>query len=107
MFYIKCFDDTRHLLSFPTRRSSDLSTHTLEVAETMCDRIAIIHGGKIVAHGSMAEVQEQTSAIDPWATILRSEEHTSELQSHSELVCRLLPEKQKPTLSCRTSASKP
>src|SRR5438132_9800505 len=24
---------------------------------------------------------------------LRSEEHTSELQSHSELVCRLLPEK--------------
>src|SRR5438034_5722891 len=26
---------------------------------------------------------------------LRSEEHTSELQSHSELVCRLLPEKKK------------
>src|SRR5436190_12741781 len=25
----------------------------------------------------------------------RSEEHTSELQSHSELVCRLLPEKKK------------
>jgi ABC-2 type transport system ATP-binding protein len=39
-----------------------MSTHTLEVAETMCDRIAIIHGGKIVAHGTMAEVQEQTSS---------------------------------------------
>ena len=26
-----------------------MSTHTLEVAETMCDRIAIIQGGKIVA----------------------------------------------------------
>ena len=41
-----------------------MSTHTLEVAEAMCDRIAIIHGGKIVAHGTMAEVQEQTSSED-------------------------------------------
>src|SRR5438034_272388 len=29
---------------------------------------------------------------------MRSEEHTSELQSHSDLVCRLLLEKKKPTL---------
>jgi ABC-2 type transport system ATP-binding protein len=41
-----------------------MSTHTLEVAESMCDRIAIIHGGKIVANGTMAEVQEQTSSED-------------------------------------------
>jgi ABC-2 type transport system ATP-binding protein len=41
-----------------------MSTHTLEVAETMCDRIAILHGGKIVAHGTMAEVQEQTASED-------------------------------------------
>jgi ABC-2 type transport system ATP-binding protein len=41
-----------------------MSTHTLEVAETMCDRFAIIHGGKIVTHGTMAEVQEQTSSAD-------------------------------------------
>jgi ABC-2 type transport system ATP-binding protein len=41
-----------------------MSTHTLEVAETMCDRIAIIHGGRIVAHGTMAEVQEQTASED-------------------------------------------
>jgi ABC-2 type transport system ATP-binding protein len=41
-----------------------MSTHTLEVAETMCDRIAIVHGGKIVAQGTMAEVQEQTSSED-------------------------------------------
>jgi ABC-2 type transport system ATP-binding protein len=39
-----------------------MSTHTLEVAETMCDRIAIVHGGKIAAHGTMAEVREQTSS---------------------------------------------
>jgi ABC-2 type transport system ATP-binding protein len=41
-----------------------MSTHTLEVAETMCDQIAIVHGGKIIAHGTMAEVQEQTSSED-------------------------------------------
>ncbi|MEP7227449.1 MAG: ABC transporter ATP-binding protein [Gemmatimonadales bacterium] len=41
-----------------------MSTHTLEVAETMCDRIAILHGGTIVASGNMAELQEQTSSED-------------------------------------------
>jgi ABC-2 type transport system ATP-binding protein len=41
-----------------------MSTHTLEVAETMCDRIAIVHGGKVAVHGTMAEVQEQTSSED-------------------------------------------
>ena len=41
-----------------------MSTHTLEVAETMCDRIAIVHGGKIIASGNMAELQEQTSSED-------------------------------------------
>ena len=41
-----------------------MSTHTLEVAESMCDRIAIVHGGKIVANGTMEEVQEQTSSED-------------------------------------------
>jgi ABC-2 type transport system ATP-binding protein len=41
-----------------------MSTHTLEVAETMCDRIAILHGGRIVASGNMSELQEQTSSED-------------------------------------------
>src|SRR5438034_7150056 len=37
----------------------------------------------------------------PWnvAAIVRSEEHTSELQSHSELVCRLLLEKKKQSVA--------
>ena len=39
-----------------------MSTHTLEVAETMCDRIAIMHGGKIIASGTMSELQTQTSS---------------------------------------------
>ena len=41
-----------------------MSTHTLDVAETMCDRIAIIQTGKIVAEGTMAELREQTAAGD-------------------------------------------
>lgn len=34
-----------------------MSTHTLEVAETMCDRIAIIAGGTIRAMGTMDELR--------------------------------------------------
>ncbi|MEX1185763.1 MAG: ABC transporter ATP-binding protein [Gemmatimonadaceae bacterium] len=37
-----------------------MSTHTLEVAETLCDRIAIIQGGKIRAEGTMAELRTQS-----------------------------------------------
>src|SRR5215211_7421592 len=53
---------------------------------------------------------DQTLQVDP----PRSEEHTSELQSHSDLVCRLLLEKKKPSAgatrvstssSCRRGAS--
>jgi len=33
-----------------------MSTHTLEVAESVCDRIAIIHGGRIRACGTMDEL---------------------------------------------------
>lgn len=41
-----------------------MSTHTLEVAEAMCDRIAIIQKGKVIARGTMAELREQTAAGD-------------------------------------------
>src|SRR3712207_7221552 len=37
------------------------------------------------------------------STLLRSEEHTSELQSHSDLVCRLLLEKKKPRTTLKTT----
>src|SRR5688500_6836552 len=36
--------------------------------------------------------------VEPWDTTFRSEEHTSELQSPCNLVCRLLLEKKKQTL---------
>jgi ABC-2 type transport system ATP-binding protein len=41
-----------------------MSTHTLEVAEGMCDRIAIMQGGRILAHGTMADLREQTESGD-------------------------------------------
>jgi ABC-2 type transport system ATP-binding protein len=39
-----------------------LSTHTLEVAEAVCDRIAILHQGRIRAIGTMAELRAQAAA---------------------------------------------
>src|SRR5260370_3887684 len=44
-----------------------------------------------------ASVSAGTGAVAPWAAG-RSEEHTSELQSHLNLVCRLLLEKKKKTI---------
>ncbi len=41
-----------------------MSTHTLEIAEAMCDRIAIVQDGKIVAAGTMDELRIQTSTGD-------------------------------------------
>jgi ABC-2 type transport system ATP-binding protein len=42
-----------------TRRGHTImmSTHTLEVAETLCDRIAIIQAGTIRACGTMADLR--------------------------------------------------
>src|SRR5438132_3280711 len=39
---------------------------------------------------------EAEGHVQPPSCAVRSEEHTSELQSHSDLVCRLLLEKKKP-----------
>jgi ABC-2 type transport system ATP-binding protein len=41
-----------------------MSTHTLETAEAMCDRIGIIQQGRIVACGTMAELRQQTESGD-------------------------------------------
>jgi sodium transport system ATP-binding protein len=37
-----------------------LSTHIMEEAEYLCDRIAVVHGGKIQAIGTMDELREHT-----------------------------------------------
>ncbi|HET9439007.1 MAG TPA: ABC transporter ATP-binding protein [Longimicrobiales bacterium] len=41
-----------------------LSTHTLEVAEVLCDRIAILHGGRIRAMGTMTDLRREAAAGD-------------------------------------------
>jgi ABC-2 type transport system ATP-binding protein len=41
-----------------------MSTHTLEVAEAMCDRVAIIKHGRIVASGTVEELRHQQQAGD-------------------------------------------
>src|SRR5438034_1714344 len=46
--------------------------------------------------GSTTDVPDSDHGDHPQ----RSEEHTSELQSHSDLVCRLLLEKKKASVSC-------
>src|SRR5207249_11575768 len=76
----------RNLHSFPTRRSSDLSYPC--VCATVPDR----------SRGWETQSDPATSA-KPWSNFRcrprRSEEHTSELQSRFDLVCRLLLEKKK------------
>lgn len=39
-----------------------LSTHTLEVAEVLCDEIAIISSGQIIAQGTMDELRSHAAA---------------------------------------------
>jgi ABC-2 type transport system ATP-binding protein len=54
-----------HLLKEAMREHCDsggtlfFSTHIMEVAERLCDRIAIIHKGRLAACGTMAELRDQ------------------------------------------------
>src|SRR3989442_14632049 len=52
-----------------------------------------VHGGNVVVQGRLADLL--ACKASPTGQFLRSEEHTSELQSRPHLVCRLLLEKKK------------
>src|SRR5205085_11476443 len=100
-FYLRRYAHLSHLHSFPTRRSSDLGERAVYGA-----RDVLPHD-----HRKLDFVRDEI--VDPLADEkersdeafarherqcgegLRSEEHTSELQSQSNLVCRLLLEKKK------------
>lgn len=41
-----------------------LTTHTLSVAEAVCDRLAILNRGRIVASGTTAEVKQERAALE-------------------------------------------
>ena len=41
-----------------------LTSHVLEVVERLCDRVAIIHDGKVVVAGTMAELRTGTETLE-------------------------------------------
>src|SRR5207249_6764758 len=101
--------DVQHceLLSFPTRRSSDLRIYLppTERAEPVvaapAAEPAISKGGETILVAEDDERVRNTIVAllqQRGYRVLeaRSEEHTSELQSRSDLVCRLLLENKKP-----------
>jgi len=45
-------------------RTVFMSTHTLEVAETLCDRIGIIHNGSLVANETVGELSQRLAGED-------------------------------------------
>src|SRR5947207_13592820 len=77
-FFFSPYGAHPYLHSFPTRRSSDLLVSRRPSAHTPS---SIHTRGGTCGHCYVSR--------------MRSEEHTSELQSHSDLVCRLLLEKKK------------
>jgi ABC-2 type transport system ATP-binding protein len=45
-----------------------MSTHTLEVAQEMCDRISIILKGQIIARGTVEELRQMAGSADEQLT---------------------------------------
>src|SRR5699024_11974460 len=93
-FCLSVFTVHRHLHSFPTRRSSDLPSSTgTSTSVQYSPKAASICRSEI----RRGYVRVLTSTHCSPSTIRgsRSEEHTSELQSRFDLVCRLLLEKKK------------
>src|SRR5437868_6635972 len=95
-----------HLHSFPTRRSSDLwkslAIHLRSIRRRNCWRWPLNASGRftclpeskpargIVVRDAIHERHEPGRGTTDPKTSARSEEHTSELQSRFDLVCRLL-----------------
>src|SRR5690242_21341183 len=85
--------------SFPTRRSSDLAARDGDNAPRGCGSTSTA----TLMGETLGTTTDSSRAPHPglWKTegvsqpVTRSEEHTSELQSHVNLVCRLLLEKKK------------
>src|SRR5207302_10367919 len=98
-FYSYCHPLPLH--SFPTRRSSDLYLHFhhADNPQHICySKTDATHSNSILTIINLDPLHRQVGFVDLDLTVLgidRSEEHTSELQSRENLVCRLLLEKKK------------
>src|SRR5438034_6516717 len=75
--------------SFRQKEFDAYVTRGLQVLRTPGAAVAVVKDGRVLfARGYGVRTLGDTARV-------RSEEHTSELQSHSDLVCRLLLEKKK------------
>src|SRR5439155_19747075 len=96
-FFFLCSAAPRDLHSFPTRRSSDLVG--LGERRTQVALRVGLPSGRIGRRWRREVDDVQTAARSAVRRArvrrVRSEEHTSELQSRGHLVCRLLLEKKK------------
>src|SRR5947207_12580889 len=82
----------RYCFAFSLFLFNDPSTteiYTLSLHDAL--PIYLLHELESVQHAAEARLRIGHDRLQP----VRSEEHTSELQSHSDLVCRLLLEKKK------------
>src|SRR5690606_42029126 len=100
LFFFYCSPALRDLHSFPTRRSSDLTADgarpAASVGVSSRDRTRT---GRRREEGGTFVLTNAPIAMRMGK--IRSEEHTSELQSRENLVCRLLLEKKKNTITNR------
>src|SRR5690606_40596145 len=96
--FLFCYALPRPVHSFPTRRSSDLNQNVM-LEGTILKASMVVSGKDCDEQASVDEVAESTlmclKSSVPAIHHRRSEEHTSELQSRENLVCRLLLEKKK------------
>src|SRR5204862_7247743 len=103
VFFVACPGHHRSLPSFPTRRSSDLLVNLgaaidvvrLRREQLLQDVRCAISFERPNFHFAEALAAELRLAAERQGAVRRSEEHTSELQSRRDLVCRLLLEKKK------------
>src|SRR5207248_11206655 len=91
ILFFSCYAHPRPLHSFPTRRSSDLIRSTRSSNPTSKGR----HATRRASTAARSCATQRSATCSPRAVSIRSEEHTSELQSPYDLVCRLLLEKKK------------
>src|SRR5690606_41935453 len=101
LLFSSCIRLPRDLHSFPTRRSSDLSIGTERTfEENLSSEIFILEKLEYIVEDLSFRLKKQnvagkTITLKIKYSDFRSEEHTSELQSRENLVCRLLLEKKK------------